>query len=76
MEVGAGDAVLCVTTLALAAGAKGEMIPFIGNIVGAEAVQILGNQRAIDRIPLYRHVECLLKIHNSDKPATMYKMAG
>jgi rfaE bifunctional protein nucleotidyltransferase chain/domain len=75
-RVGAGDAVLCVTALAVAAGAAPEMIPFIGNIVGAEAVTILGNQRSIERIPLYRHVECLLKLHNSDKPATTYKMAG
>jgi rfaE bifunctional protein kinase chain/domain/rfaE bifunctional protein nucleotidyltransferase chain/domain len=75
-RVGAGDAVLCVTALALAAGAAPDTIPFLGNIVGAEAVQILGNARAIDRIPLYRHIECLLKIHNSDKPATTYKMAG
>jgi len=75
-RVGAGDAVLCVTTLAVAAGASPEIIPFLGNIVGAEAVQILGNQRSIERIPLYRHVECLLKIHNSDKPVNTYKMAG
>ena len=75
-RVGAGDAVLCVTALAVAAGAAPDTIPFIGNIVGAEAVMILGNQRSIERIPLYRHVECLLKMHNSDKPATTYKMAG
>lgn len=76
-RVGAGDAVLCVTTLAVAAGAKPEFVPFLGNVVGAEAVTILGNQRSIERIPLYRHIECLLKVHRSEKAVpTTYKMAG
>lgn len=75
-RVGAGDAVLCLTALAVAAGTSPEVLPFLGNVVGAEAVTILGNQRSIERIPLYRHVECLLKIHKSEKPATTFKMAG
>lgn len=65
-RVGAGDAVLCVSALAVAMNAPAEVVGFIANIVGAEAVAILGNQRSIDRIPLYRHVECLLKVHSSD----------
>ena len=76
-RVGAGDAVLCVTALAIAAGATPEIVPFLGNVVGAEAVAILGNQRSIERIPLYRHIECLLKVHKADKPEpARYKMAG
>ena len=77
-RVGAGDAVLCVTALAVAAGAPPETVPFLGNVVGAEAVTIMGNQRAIERIPMYRHVECLLKMHTkAEKPEpTRYKMAG
>jgi bifunctional ADP-heptose synthase (sugar kinase/adenylyltransferase) len=76
-RVGAGDAVLCVTALAVAMGASAEVVPFIGNVVGAEAVTILGNQRSIERIPMYRHVECLLKVHKSEKAEpTRYKMAG
>jgi rfaE bifunctional protein nucleotidyltransferase chain/domain len=67
-RVGAGDAVLCVTALAVAAGAPAEVVPLLGNVIGAEAVAILGNQRSIERIPLYRHVECLLKVHNADAP--------
>jgi bifunctional ADP-heptose synthase (sugar kinase/adenylyltransferase) len=62
-RVGAGDAVLCVTSLAVAMGAPPEIVTFLANIVGAEAVSILGNQRSIERIPLYRHIECLLKVH-------------
>jgi rfaE bifunctional protein kinase chain/domain/rfaE bifunctional protein nucleotidyltransferase chain/domain len=75
-RVGAGDAVLCVTALAVAAGASPEILPFLANVVGAEAVTILGNQRSIERIPLYRHVECLLKVHKSEKAPTTYKLAG
>lgn len=77
-RVGAGDAVLCVTALAVAAGADPGVVPFLGNVVGAEAVGILGNQRSVERIPLYRHVECLLKTHTAEKPAapTPYKLAG
>jgi rfaE bifunctional protein nucleotidyltransferase chain/domain len=77
-RVGAGDAVLCVTALAVAGGAPPEVVAFVGNVVGAEAVTILGNQRSIERVPLYRHVECLLKVHQSEKaePARPLKIAG
>lgn len=63
-RVGAGDAVLAVTSLLVAQNAPAELVGFLGNVVGAEAVTILGNQRSIERIPLFRHVECLLKMHN------------
>ena len=66
-RVGAGDAVLCVTALCLAQGATAEVAGFIGNVVGAEAVKILGNQRFIERIPLFRHIECLLKFHQPEQ---------
>ena len=66
-RVGAGDAVLCVTALCLAQGAPAEVAGFIGNVVGAEAVTILGNQRFIERLPLFRHIECLLKFHQNEQ---------
>ncbi|MFN0051119.1 MAG: PfkB family carbohydrate kinase [Planctomycetales bacterium] len=66
-RVGAGDAVLCLTALCVAQGAPAELTAFLGNVVGAEAVAIMGNQRSIERIPLLRHVECLLKVHKSDQ---------
>ena len=47
--------------------APAELTAFLGNVVGAEAVAILGNQRSIERIPLFRHIECLLKVHKSDQ---------
>jgi cytidyltransferase-like protein len=67
-RVGAGDAVLCLTALCAAQNAPAEATALLGNVIGAEAVQILGNQRSIERIPLYRHVECLLKVHKGDQP--------
>ena len=68
-RIGAGDAVLCVTALCAAAGATPEITAFIGNVVGAEAVAILGNQRSVERIPTFRHVECLLKLHEQTQAA-------
>jgi rfaE bifunctional protein kinase chain/domain/rfaE bifunctional protein nucleotidyltransferase chain/domain len=65
-RVGAGDAVLCVTSLCVAMGSPPEVTAFIGNVVGAEAVAILGNQRSVERIPLFRHIECLLKVHKAE----------
>ena len=38
-----------------------EVIGFIGNAVGSEAVGIVGNKRFIERAPLIKHVEALLK---------------
>lgn len=67
-RVGAGDAVLCVTALCAAMDAPPEVTAFLGNVVGAEAVAILGNERSIERIPTFRHVECLLKLHTHSTP--------
>jgi rfaE bifunctional protein nucleotidyltransferase chain/domain len=69
-RVGAGDAVLCLTALCVAANAPAEVVGFVGNVTGAEAVAILGNQRPIERAPLFRHVECLLKVHKASGPGT------
>ena len=52
-----------MTALCAATNASPEVTAFIGNVVGAEAVTILGNQRSIERTPAFRHVECLLKMH-------------
>jgi cytidyltransferase-like protein len=66
-RVGAGDAVLCVTALCAAQNTPSDILGFIGNVVGAEAVGILGNQRSIEKIPLCRHIECLLKSHRAEQ---------
>ena len=60
-RVGAGDAVLAVTSLCVAQDAPAELVGFIGNIVGSEAVHIMGNQSFIEKIPLIKHITHLMK---------------
>lgn len=60
-RIGAGDAVLSVTTPAVIQGAPIEVIGFIGNAVGAQAVATVGHRRPIERVPLFRHIESLMK---------------
>jgi len=60
-RIGAGDAVLAITALSVARGVEPDVLGFIGNLVGAQAVSIVGNSRSIDRVALIRSVESLLK---------------
>ena len=60
-RVGAGDAVFAIGSLCAALEVPIEVIGFIGNAVGTEAVGIIGNQRFIEKAPLLKHVEALLK---------------
>lgn len=60
-RVGAGDAFLAVTALAAAQDAPFEMLGFIGNVVGAEAVEIVGNDKSIDKLKIKKCIVSLLK---------------
>lgn len=60
-RVGAGDAVLAITSLFAYLDAPAELITFIGNVVGAEAVGIMGNKRYIEKVSLMKHISHLLK---------------
>lgn len=60
-RVGAGDAVLSVTSLLARVGAPPAVIGFLGNIVGAWAVSFLGNQRSLEIGALKRQVLATLK---------------
>ncbi len=60
-RVGAGDAFLAVTALAAAQNAPYEVLGFIGNVVGAEAVEIVGNDKAIDKLKVKKTIVSLLK---------------
>lgn len=60
-RVGAGDAVFSLASLCAAMRVPIEVIGFIGNAVGTQAVGIVGNERFIERAPLFKHVEALLK---------------
>lgn len=60
-RIGAGDAFFAVTALCAAVGAPLDVLGFVGNVVGAEAVASVGNKTSIERTPLSRHIEHLLK---------------
>jgi len=60
-RVGAGDAVLAVTSLLVAQRAPWDVVGFIGNVVGAEMVAELGNRISVNRFLVTKHVTSLMK---------------
>jgi rfaE bifunctional protein nucleotidyltransferase chain/domain len=60
-RVGAGDAFLAITAPCVAQDAPLEVVAFIGNVVGAQAVATVCNRAAVERVSLVRHIEHLLK---------------
>jgi rfaE bifunctional protein nucleotidyltransferase chain/domain len=60
-RVGAGDAFLSITAPCVAQDAPIEVVGFIGNVVGAQAVATVGHRTSVERVPLIRHIEHLLK---------------
>jgi rfaE bifunctional protein nucleotidyltransferase chain/domain len=60
-RIGAGDAFLSVTSLCVAQNAPMEVVGFMGNAVGAQAVATVGHRRPIERVPLLKHIESLLR---------------
>jgi bifunctional ADP-heptose synthase (sugar kinase/adenylyltransferase) len=60
-RMGAGDAFFSVTALSVAQDAPMEVVGFIGNAVGAQAVATVGHRTPVERKPLFRHIEYLLK---------------
>ena len=60
-RTGAGDAVLAITSPLVARGLPPDVTGFIGNLAGAEACEIMGNERAISASNLYRTITHLLK---------------
>lgn len=60
-RVGAGDAFLSVTALATVQKEPEELIGFVGNVVGAQAVEIIGNKKSIDKLSVQKHIISLLK---------------
>lgn len=60
-RVGAGDAVFAVTALCAVQNAPIEVVGFIGNAVGAQAVATVGHRKPVERVPLFKYIESLLK---------------
>ena len=59
--VGAGDAFLSITSPLVAAGAPMNLVGFMGNVVGALKVEIVGHRRSVDKASLIKGVTGLLK---------------
>ncbi len=59
--VGAGDAFLSVTAPLVAAGGRIDRVGFIGNVVGALKVEIVGHRRPVDKPALVKGITALLK---------------
>lgn len=60
-RMGAGDSFLSLTALCVAQKAPAEVAGFIGNVVGAQAVATVGHRKSIERAPLFKHIESVLK---------------
>ena len=60
-RVGAGDAFLSIASLCAAQDAPMDIMLFLGNVGGAEAVATIANKQTLDLLRLTRHVESLLK---------------
>ncbi len=59
-RIGAGDALLALTSLCEAQGVPTEVVGLLGNLAGAQAVATVGNKESIHRAQLLRRVDQLL----------------
>lgn len=59
--VGAGDAFLCIAAPLVASGAPLNQVGFIGNIVGALKVAIVGHQKSVEKVDVLKAITALLK---------------
>ena len=59
-RVGAGDAFLSITAPLVAVGAPMDMVGFVGNVAGSEAVATVGHRSYIEREGLGKHIQVLL----------------
>ena len=60
-RVGAGDAVLAVTSALVAQDVPWEIVGFVGNLAGAQMVADLGNRVAVNKDSISRHAISLMK---------------
>ena len=59
--VGAGDAFLSITAPLVAAGGPAHQVGFVGNVVGALKVEIVGHRRSVDKASLVKAITGMLK---------------
>jgi len=58
---GSGDAFLAVTAPLVAAGGALDLVGFIGNVVGALKVEIVGHRKPVEKAALIKGITALLK---------------
>lgn len=59
--IGAGDAFFAYTAPCFASGMSVDMVSFIGNVVGALAVQIVGNKKPVEKHEMLEFIHTILK---------------
>jgi bifunctional ADP-heptose synthase (sugar kinase/adenylyltransferase) len=59
-RIGAGDAVLALSSVAMAAGLPAELVGVLGNLAGAQMVAVMGNSASIRKTRLVESVRHLL----------------
>lgn len=62
-RVGAGDAVLCLSSLCAAINCDPTVMSFIASLAAADAVSMVGNQKNVEKNSLIRQAESMLKMH-------------
>ena len=60
-KVGAGDAMLSISSLAIKQGLDSELVLFLGSIAAAISVKNIGNKVSVNINDLDRIIECMLK---------------
>jgi sugar/nucleoside kinase (ribokinase family) len=59
--IGAGDAFFAFTAPCFAVGMPLDLVSFIGNAVGALAVQIVGNKKSVEKYEALEFIHNLLR---------------
>lgn len=60
-RVGSGDAFFSVAAMAARLGQPGEIIGFLGNAAGSQAVETIGNKKSISSMTIKKFVTSLMK---------------
>ena len=60
-RVGSGDAVLSLMSLFASLKIDPEILCFLGNLVGSQAVNIVGHRSFLDRVSVAKHIQTILK---------------
>jgi rfaE bifunctional protein kinase chain/domain/rfaE bifunctional protein nucleotidyltransferase chain/domain len=60
-RVGAGDAVIALTSLLVHQRAPWDIVGFVGNVAAAQVVAELGNRVPVGKMPLAKHIISLMK---------------